>query len=163
MNAVLEERSAVVPLERVEPSRVALPAPATPAELAGHYDLTISHPEVEATAFKAFDGWLAQEAAELGLSCALLHDRTVREAAARLAAGEMTIGFHLDYFALWHRLHDPYARLAEAIEDAGGRSVNSPARAALLPTRRPRTASSTSMAWVCRRASFFGPALPSAR
>src|SRR5262249_318278 len=30
--------------------------------------------------------------------------------------------------ALWHVADDPYARLAQAVEDAGGRSVNPPAR-----------------------------------
>ncbi|HEV8061754.1 MAG TPA: hypothetical protein VGP68_17890, partial [Gemmataceae bacterium] len=37
-------------------------------------------------------------------------------------------GFHLDYFALWHVPGDPYARLAEAIRDSGGDTINSPAR-----------------------------------
>jgi hypothetical protein len=106
-----------------------LPVPSGPAELAAHYDLTISHPEVDEAGFAAFDCWLARLAAEAGLSCALIHKGIVDEVARRLATGLMRVGYHLDYYALWHHPGDPYARLAEAIEDAGGRSVNSPARA----------------------------------
>jgi hypothetical protein len=97
--------------------------------LAAYYDLTISHPAVRQVEFTFFDDWLAAAAAEYGLSCALIHDGIVLETVRRLSAGEMAIGFHLDYYALWHRSTDPYARLAEAVQDAGGRSVNAPARA----------------------------------
>jgi hypothetical protein len=108
---------------------VALPAACPPHELASHYDLAVSHPEVHSPQFAAFDHWLAREAAGHGLSCVLFHAGNVAEAADRLAAGRMTVGYHLDYYALWHRPDDPYARLAQAVEDAGGRSVNAPARA----------------------------------
>jgi hypothetical protein len=40
----------------------------------------------------------------------------------------MTIGYHLDYFALWHVNDDPYARLSVAVQDTSGRPVNQPAR-----------------------------------
>jgi hypothetical protein len=106
----------------------ALLIPAGPTDLAPHYDLTISHPAMDAAPFAAFDRWLARAAVRRGLSCALLHDGVIGEAAQRIAAGRLTVGFHLDYFALWHVADDPYARLAQAVEDAGGRSVNSPAR-----------------------------------
>src|SRR5947209_2112054 len=104
-----------------------LPAPAGPSDLADHYDLTISQPSPDAPQFAAFDRWLSRAAHDLGLSCALLHDAVVHEAVRRLADGRLTIGYHLDYHALWHVADDPYARLAEAVEDAGGRSVNPPA------------------------------------
>lgn len=106
-----------------------LPAPLNPADLAAQYDLTLSRPEINEVGFAAFDRWLAAAAAEAGLSCALIHKGTVEEVVRRLAAGQLRIGFHLDYFALWHQPGDPYARLAEAVQDAGGWSVNSPARA----------------------------------
>ncbi len=105
-----------------------MPTPVRPEELAAHYDLTMSHPELEAVSYTAFECWLAQEASALGLSCALIHDGTVRETIRRLSAGEMSIGFHLDYHALWHQHDDIYARLAEAVQDAGGQPVNAPAR-----------------------------------
>jgi hypothetical protein len=111
------------------PVRAALHAPAGPDDLAGHYDLTVSRPEVDPPPAAPFDRWLAEAAAGHGLACALIHDGLVGEAVHRLAAGRMTVGCHLDYAALWHRPDDPYARLAEAVEDAGGRSINAPARA----------------------------------
>jgi hypothetical protein len=106
-----------------------LQMPAHPAELASSYDLTISQPTIDSPPFAVFHRWLAEAAADHGLSCALLHDGVVQEAIHRLARGELAIGFHLDYYSLWHRADDPYARLAVAVEDAGGRSVNLPARA----------------------------------
>jgi hypothetical protein len=127
-----EESPAV---EESSPSAVPLPAPARPEQLAAHYDLTGSHPQVGAPAFAAFGGWLAEEAAALGLSCALLHDGTVREAVRRLAAGAMTVGYHVAYHAVWQRPGDVYALLAEAVQDAGGRSVNAPARSRAFTDR----------------------------
>jgi hypothetical protein len=109
-----------------------LQAPARPEDLAPHYDLTISHPRAESTPFTAFDRWLAEAAAAHGLSAALLHEGTVPEAVRRLDEGRLTVGFHLDYFALWHRPDDPYARLAQAVADAGGCPVNPPARSRLF-------------------------------
>jgi hypothetical protein len=106
----------------------ALNVPRSPAELAAHYDLTISHPAVTMPSYSAFENWLAHAAAALGMTCALLHDGVVEEAARRLDQGRLTIGFHLDYFALWHIPDDPYARLAHAIQDSGGKPINSPAR-----------------------------------
>jgi hypothetical protein len=76
-----------------------------------------------------FDRWLAAAAFERDLSCALLHDGVVHEAIRRLESGRLRIGFHLDYHALWHVADDPYARLSLAVQDAGGRPVNLPARA----------------------------------
>jgi hypothetical protein len=106
--------------------------PARAEDLADHYDLTISHPAVDQIIFACFDRWLARSAAARGLACALIHDGIVHEAIRRLAAGELTIGFHLDYFALWHVPEDPYARLAQAVQDSGGRPVNAPARSRLF-------------------------------
>lgn len=110
----------------------ALAVPLRPDDLAPHYDLTISHPAVEQPAFAAFDRWLARAACRRGLSCALLHDGVVQEAVRRLGAGRLWVGFHLDYFALWQKPGDPYARLAQAVQDAGGRNVNPPARSRLF-------------------------------
>jgi hypothetical protein len=109
-------------------NRMVLPAPTNPAELAAHYDLTISHPQIDEATFRSFDGWLAQAAAERRLSCLLIHDGNAAEVTQRLLAGRLTIGYHLDYFALWHT-DDPYARLTIAVQDGGGRPVNVPARA----------------------------------
>src|SRR5262245_32949593 len=80
-----------------------LPAPLNPADLASQYDLTISRPEINDVGFAAFDRWLASAAAEAGLSCALIHRGTVEEVVRRLIMGQLRIGFHLDYFALWHQ------------------------------------------------------------
>jgi hypothetical protein len=106
--------------------------PHHPDDLDSHYDLTISHHAIDQVAFTAFDRWLAEAAGNWGLSAALLHDGIVDEVLRRLESGRLTIGFHLDYFALWHVAGDPYARLAHAVEDAGGRSVNPPARSRLF-------------------------------
>jgi hypothetical protein len=104
-------------------------APAGPDDLAAHYDLTMCHPAVDMDLFASFDRWLAAAALEHGLSCALIHDGVVHEALRRVTQGRLRIGFHLDYFALWHLPDDPYARLALAVQDAGGRPINPPARA----------------------------------
>jgi hypothetical protein len=109
-----------------------LQVPAGPDDLASHYDLTISHPRAESTPFAAFDRWLAEAAAAHGLSAALLHEGVAPEAVSRLDDGRLTVGFHLDYFALWHRPDDPFARLAQAVADAGGCPVNPPARSRLF-------------------------------
>jgi hypothetical protein len=106
--------------------------PQIPNDLAAHYDLTISHPAADSIAFNSFDRWLAQAAAARGLNCALLRDGLVEEAVRRLEQGRLSIGFHLDYFALWHVADNPYAQLAQAVHDHGGRSVNPPARARLF-------------------------------
>ncbi len=108
---------------------VRLPIPLGPDDLAGHYDLTMSHPAIEMDLYTFFDRWLARAAFERDLSCALIHDGVVHEAIRRLETGRLTIGFHLDYHALWHVADDPYARLSLAVQDAGGRPVNAPARA----------------------------------
>ncbi|HZY84151.1 MAG TPA: hypothetical protein VFE78_04940 [Gemmataceae bacterium] len=121
MQAVLESVA--------EEAGAAFHVPDGPEGLAGHYDLTISHPAVHEPRFAAFEGWLARAAAEFGLSCGLIHDGVVHEAIRRLDEGRLAVGFHLDYFALWHRPDDPYARLAVAVQDAGGHPVNLPARA----------------------------------
>ena len=122
-----ESSAAELGSESTDPG-LPLPAPAGPLDLADHYDLTISHPAVDAPQFLAFDRWLSRAAHNLGLSCALIHDAVAPEAVRRLGEGRLTIGYHLDYHALWHVAEDPYARLAEAVTDAGGRSVNLPAR-----------------------------------
>ncbi len=106
-----------------------LVVPARPDDLAAHYDLTISHPHVEMVQYGVFERWLADAAAAYGLSCALIHDGVVAEALRRLATGELTVGFHLDYESFWHRPDDLLARFAFAVLDAGGRPVNLPARA----------------------------------
>jgi hypothetical protein len=103
-----------------------LPVPHSPQDLAAHYDLTISRPTSDMISFRAFDRWLATAAAARGLSCCLLHDGVVREAVDRLQTGRLHIGFHLDYFALWHLPGDPYSHLAEAVHDSGGRTINPP-------------------------------------
>src|ERR1700679_3743988 len=113
---------------RVEDSGRPLFAPRDPGQLAAHYDLTISHPQVHQAEFAVSDRWLAQAAADRDLSCALLHDGVVHEALKRITTGNLTIGYHLDYFALWHIAEDPYNRLSFAVQDAGGRPVNLPAR-----------------------------------
>ena len=106
--------------------------PASATEIAAHYDLTISHPAIEQVTCASFDRWLARAAAARGLSCALIHDGIIHDTIRRLATGHLTIGFHLDYFALWHVADDPYAQLAQAVIDAGGRSINPPARSRLF-------------------------------
>jgi hypothetical protein len=106
-----------------------LQIPERPESLAAHYDLAISHPNIQMDRFAAFDHFLAHAAAEYDLSCALIHDALVNETIQRLGQGQLSIGYHLDYFAQWHVAIDPYARLAFAVADAGGRTVNPPARA----------------------------------
>jgi hypothetical protein len=125
MHVLLGESDAIAqPMAMMKPH-----IPATVDDLQARYDLTLSHPAVDQAQFAAFEGWLAGAASRYGLSCGMIHEGVVREASARLATGRLTIGYHLDYFALWHLPDDPYARLAQAVEDAGGRSVNLPARA----------------------------------
>src|SRR5579862_9781980 len=106
----------------------ALAVPTSAADLAAHYDLSISQPKIVEEQFISFDRWLAQACAERGLSCLLIHDGIVGEVVQRLSSGRLAIGYHLDYFALWHVGDDLYGRLAVAVQDAGGRSVNPPAR-----------------------------------
>lgn len=106
-----------------------LHVPEAPDDLRTAYDLTLSRPIAFQDRFAAFERWLAEAAAEHGLSCGVIHDRVVAEAYRRVEAGTLRIGFHLDYFAAWHVPEDSFARLATAVQDAGGRPVNSPARA----------------------------------
>jgi hypothetical protein len=107
---------------------VCLEVPTGPDDLATHYDLTISHPAIDMPQYAVFGCWLAEAAQGHGLSCALIHQGVVHEVLRRLATGELTIGFHLDYESYWHRADDPFARLAFAVLDAGGHPVNVPAR-----------------------------------
>ncbi len=109
--------------------RRGLIVPSCPDDLLTHYDVTISQPSPGQPHFQAFCRWLAEEAGRRGLSCAMIHDAVVAEATRRLNTGGLTIGYHLDYFALWHVADDRFARLSQAVQDAGGRAVNPPARA----------------------------------
>jgi hypothetical protein len=109
--------------------RRTLIVPARPEDLQPHYDITLSLPVPHQPQFQAFARWLAEEAGRRGLSCALFHDGVAQEAIRRLTAGTLTVGYHLDYFALWHVADDRFARLSQAVQDAGGRPVNPPARA----------------------------------
>ncbi len=106
-----------------------LPVPQTARHLSDHYDLTISRPRADMETFAAFDRWLAAAASDRGLSCCLLTDNVVREAIERLRTGQLKVGFHLDYFALWHVPEDPYAMLAQTVFDRGGFTINPPSRA----------------------------------
>lgn len=124
-----QEFSTAVPAAASGPG---LPIPHRPDELAEHYDLTLSHPTIDMPQFAAFERFLAAAAARRGLSCALIHDGILQEATQRLVTGSLTIGFHLDYYALWHVGNDPYARLAQAVQDAGGVTVNAPSRARIF-------------------------------
>ena len=116
------------------PGEVRLVAPG-PDDLAPHYDLTVGRPLAESARFAAFDRRLAEAAAAHALSAALLHDGTADEAVRRLDDGRLTVGLHLDAFARWHRPDDPFARLAQAVADAGGCPVNPPARLRLFTDR----------------------------
>jgi hypothetical protein len=112
---------------RSEPIGV-LQVPDGPHELAGHYDVTISHPPRHMDQYAVFERWLAESAHSFGLSCALIHQAVVSAAVQRLAAGELTIGLHLDYETYWHEPGDDFVRLAISVQDAGGCSINLPAR-----------------------------------
>ncbi len=127
MQVLLRDRGLSTDLESRSDCR--LPVPRQPAELMAHYDLTISHPDIDQITFNHFDRYLAQAAQDRGLSCALIHQGIVHEVIQRLCTGRMRIGFHLDYYATWNRPDDPFTRLTEAVQDTGGWAVNSPARA----------------------------------
>lgn len=119
------------PESMLQPSTLGMQVP-TLTDLGEHFDLTISHPTPDMPSFTAFDRWLAQAANARGLSCALIHEGIAKEAIRRLEMGRLTVGFHLDYYSLWHVPDDPYARLSLAVQDAGGWAVNTPARARLF-------------------------------
>jgi hypothetical protein len=112
-----------------------LAVPRAADQLARHYDLTISRPRADMEAFHAFDYWLEEAVRERNLRCGILTDAVVRDAIDRLRTGRMTVGFHLDYFSLWHVPHDPYANLALAVRDSGGLTVNPPSRARLFTNK----------------------------
>jgi hypothetical protein len=84
MQMLAQERSG-----GVARTRVSLQAP---AELASHYDLTVSQPQPNYPSFAAFECWLAEFAAEQGLSCAVIHDSVVQEAIQRLS---LAISLHV--------------------------------------------------------------------
>ena len=105
-----------------------LQTPTAPDDLAGHYDITISHPQRRMDQYAVFEQWLAEAAGVYGLSCALIHQDVVSAAGHRLVSGELTIGLHLDYETYWHQPDDPFVRLAFAVQDAGGHAINLPAR-----------------------------------
>jgi hypothetical protein len=121
------------------PARVAaddrIEQPARPDELADHYDLTIAGPT---GGHADFDAWLADAAAVYGLRCARLTSAVAASAAARLAAGELSVGLHVACSTDW-RPDDPFTRLAFAVQDAGGRPLNAPARAWAFTDRAAAT------------------------
>jgi hypothetical protein len=109
--------------------------PLVPNDLAPHYDLTLSLADAGHPVCAAFRRYLAEAAAAHGLSCAEFHDATVSEAVRRIDDGRLTVGLHLDCRARWDRPEDAYARLAQAVADAGGCPVNASARARLFTDR----------------------------
>ncbi|MSR32970.1 MAG: hypothetical protein EXR99_15865 [Gemmataceae bacterium] len=111
-----------------DPEETAIP----PAMAEKHLDLTISLPRPGHTSFAAFAAFLARECSQRNLSFQVIHDGTVVETLRNLRAGMLTIGYHLDFFSLWHIPRDPYAELAQTIQDQGGIPVNPPARARAL-------------------------------
>jgi hypothetical protein len=110
------------------PQRAAFPIPQSSDDLRDHYDLIFSHPRPDAPEYAAFDRWLADAALRSDLSFALVHDGIVHEVVRRLGTGELTVGLHLGYEALWCWPDDPHVRLALAVEDAGGHALNPPVR-----------------------------------
>jgi hypothetical protein len=109
--------------------------PTHAGELSSQYDLTISHFQADDPRFAAFDGWLADAAAEHGLSCGLIHNGVVHDAIHRLEQGSLAVGFHLDFAARWDSDADPYARLAEAVQDAAGHVANLTSRSRAFTDR----------------------------
>src|SRR5438067_13835794 len=88
--------------------RRTLIVPSRPEDLQPHYDVTVSLPAPHQPHFRSFARWLAEEAGRRGLSCTVDHDGVVQEAVQRLTTGALTVGYHLDYFALWHVADDRY-------------------------------------------------------
>jgi hypothetical protein len=150
-------RLAAIPRDAL--SRTLL-VPRSPAELPAHCEMTISHPEIDFPPFAHFDRFLANAAAERGLSCVLIHQGIIGDAIGRLSAGQMRIGFHLDYFALWNRADDFYARLSEAVQDAGGRSINAPGRARLFTDKAAAHAELTRRGLGVPATVIFRPGAP---
>jgi hypothetical protein len=112
----------------------ALEMPLHPRELASHYDLTLTSPRDSDEGAAAFEGWLAVAADSYGLSCARIAPSLASAAAERLAAGVLDIGLHIACDTDWQR-DDICARLAFAVQDAGGHPVNPPARARAFTDR----------------------------
>src|SRR5438552_2565331 len=67
--------------------------PNTAAELAEHYDLTISQPSADLGTFARFNQWLAEACQTMGMSAALIHDGVVHEVIHRLDDERLTIGY----------------------------------------------------------------------
>ena len=108
--------------------------PRTAADLTSHYDLTLSHsssPDFSVN-FDYFHECLARAAVEQGLRVALIHPGIVEEALARLGCGRLRITYHLDFAAQWQPTADPFARLAEAVQDSGGWTINATTRSRLF-------------------------------
>jgi hypothetical protein len=113
----------------------ALHVPNGPGSLLEHYDVTISRPSERLPGDVVFEQWLAEAAGASGLSCGLIHPGVVEAAVARLHAGEMSVGLHMDGATDWRRPENPFVRLAFAVQDSGGRPVNSPALAMAFTDR----------------------------
>jgi hypothetical protein len=108
--------------------------PRTAADLASHYDLVLSHSDDPdfSTNFGFFHECLARAAEEQGLRVALLHPGIVEEALSRLGRGQLRITYHLDFASRWQQSADPFARLAEAVQDTGGWTINAVTRSRLF-------------------------------
>ncbi len=74
----------------------------------------------------AFSGWLHEACEVRGLSCAVLHEKAVRDTWAAVRAGRLRIRTLLDLTALWWHDDDPYVQLCYAVKDAGGRVIDDP-------------------------------------
>ncbi|PHX63360.1 MAG: hypothetical protein CK551_06435, partial [Planctomycetaceae bacterium] len=97
-----------------------------------HYDLTMSLKDPLHPSFSVFLESLKRECTKRGLRFLLVHEAMVAETIEKIRIGKLSSGFHLDFFSLWHEANEPFAKLAQTIQDCGGKPINSPHRSRLF-------------------------------
>ncbi len=97
-----------------------------------HFDLSMSLKNPQHPSFTHFLEALKKECVRKGLKFLLIHDETVSEVTEKIRIGKLNLGFHLDFFALWHEANDPFALLSTTIQDSGGTPINAPSRSKLF-------------------------------
>jgi len=97
-----------------------------------HYVLPMSLKDPLHPSFSVFLESLKRECTKRGLRFLLVHEAMVAETIEKIRIGKLSSGFHLDFFSLWHEANEPFAKLAQTIQDCGGKPINSPHRSRLF-------------------------------
>ena len=125
-----------------------------------HYDLSMSLKDPQHPSFTVFLDSLKKECTKRGLRFLLVNEAMVAETIEKIRIGKLSSGFHLDFFSLWHEANEPFAKLAQTIQDCGGKPVNSPHRSRLFTDKAASHFELTRNNLGVPRSLIFRPGLP---